>query len=930
MKKFPVLAGILLALVIFTNASVWEGAAATAANEDLPQEGYYAATNSFPRDTVVDITNLENGKTIRVIVWGGLDTPGLLIILSKDASKAIGLEARTIGRVRMSQPADSIAFSRFTDGLVNSGDPDYDPRAAVEADNPPAEASVPERPASPAAAERPPAEAPVLERPAAAPSVPPVETTTGVSPVPEEEALPSSTIVDVPESYEPLSPESPVSGTEIAEAAPESPSGTPVGGLPQTEDRSESRPEDAAPVPPQREQESSVPEEAAESSPVLREPAAELAEPVLNLQEPVPEPSPVPGEAAPKPAESVSDLAETAPESGPVSGDIAAESAAEPVRVGEPAAESNPLVSKPPFTETAEVKADPKETGKTEPPDKLAEAIPKAEEPVSDLAWIDRKLNALNLDTDIADSSPGPARKEGGVELSTGAPPVSVKTAPDAGRPASPPAPVKPAPEAARPGPPATPAKPQSGKPVLKEADPDAAWETGGSKEPRSSAPEPRGTDPAREAVIDPASVIEPVKNIKEPPKPAAEPSAEDLRPQVGSVVAKAGEPKPAREPSAEDLRPQVGPVVAKAAEPKSVGEPSAEDLQPQVGPVTAKAAEPKSAGEPSAEDLRPQVGPVTAKAAEPKPAGEPSAEDLQPQVGPVTAKAAEPKPAGEPSAEDLQPQVGPVTAKAGEPKPAREPSVEDLRPQVGPVTAKVAEPKSAGEPSAEDLQPQVGPVTAKAVEPKSAGEPSAEDLRPDVVEAIPALSSSQEPDKIEPLVEPEQPAAEVGQRVVKAESPLPEGKADQGQKASETDAGLQEEPAALEAALETLADILGQNQKEDEAGKTGDKAAGEAPAVKPVPPENRPAAGKQENFPIPTIDKLEKGKYYLQLGAFSKRETVERELLKIDRAYPLIIQGSGAMYRILVGPVNRGESNALLERFKTLGYRDAFVRTGS
>ncbi|GHV45205.1 lipoprotein [Spirochaetia bacterium] len=135
MKNIRNLIFIAAALLTLTNASVWEGAAAAAPLGDLPDEGYYAATNSFPRNTVVDILNLETGKSIRVIVAAGLDTPGLLAVLSREAAASIGLQSRLIGRIRMTQPSDPIAFSRFTEGLATSGDPDYDPQAMVAADS---------------------------------------------------------------------------------------------------------------------------------------------------------------------------------------------------------------------------------------------------------------------------------------------------------------------------------------------------------------------------------------------------------------------------------------------------------------------------------------------------------------------------------------------------------------------------------------------------------------------------------------------------------------------------------------------------------------------------------------------------------------------------------------------------------------------------
>jgi hypothetical protein len=149
------MACVTAALLVLTGASVWEGAASIAPLGDLPDEGFYAATNSFPRNTVVDITNLETGQSIRVIVAAGLETPGLLAVLSRDAADRLGIRSRSIGRIRMTQPSDPVAFSRFTEGLASSGDPDYDPRALVNADplaqnyiqNPPA-AETPGAPAS--------------------------------------------------------------------------------------------------------------------------------------------------------------------------------------------------------------------------------------------------------------------------------------------------------------------------------------------------------------------------------------------------------------------------------------------------------------------------------------------------------------------------------------------------------------------------------------------------------------------------------------------------------------------------------------------------------------------------------------------------------------------------------------------------------------
>jgi cell division septation protein DedD len=125
-------AGFSVVLFFTTGASVWEGAAAVSAGGELPDTGLYVATDSFPRNTVVDITNLENGKTVRGIVATALGSPGLLALISKEGAQAIGLQSRFIGRIRMSQPVDPVSHSMLSGEYDFSGDPDFDPGAALK------------------------------------------------------------------------------------------------------------------------------------------------------------------------------------------------------------------------------------------------------------------------------------------------------------------------------------------------------------------------------------------------------------------------------------------------------------------------------------------------------------------------------------------------------------------------------------------------------------------------------------------------------------------------------------------------------------------------------------------------------------------------------------------------------------------------------
>lgn len=74
----------------------------------------------------------------------------------------------------------------------------------------------------------------------------------------------------------------------------------------------------------------------------------------------------------------------------------------------------------------------------------------------------------------------------------------------------------------------------------------------------------------------------------------------------------------------------------------------------------------------------------------------------------------------------------------------------------------------------------------------------------------------------------------------------------------------------------------------------------------------------------------LEKG-WYVQIGAYSSQDIASKAIQNIETNYPFAIQainsGGNVMYRLLLGPLNQGESAAALQRFKSIGYSDAFIR---
>ena len=131
MKKVWLYAIVCVSLIVFVNASVWEGAAAASSKGELPDSGLFIATNAFPVNTMVEVTNLDNGKTVRVMTSTHLDAPGLLAMLSKDASDSIGLPARALGRIRISQTDDPAVSFKLESEFSSSNDPDYNPALFV-------------------------------------------------------------------------------------------------------------------------------------------------------------------------------------------------------------------------------------------------------------------------------------------------------------------------------------------------------------------------------------------------------------------------------------------------------------------------------------------------------------------------------------------------------------------------------------------------------------------------------------------------------------------------------------------------------------------------------------------------------------------------------------------------------------------------------
>jgi hypothetical protein len=142
MKRFSAIAGMLVLAALGICAAVWDGSAVAGVAGDFPGDGLYGACNSFPRDTTVTVTNLENGKTVTVTVTRGVENPGVFIALSPKAAAALGMQAGASARIR----AEALTASQAETSLPptragETADPDYNPKVFVERDRAAAKAA---------------------------------------------------------------------------------------------------------------------------------------------------------------------------------------------------------------------------------------------------------------------------------------------------------------------------------------------------------------------------------------------------------------------------------------------------------------------------------------------------------------------------------------------------------------------------------------------------------------------------------------------------------------------------------------------------------------------------------------------------------------------------------------------------------------------
>lgn len=92
---------------------------------------------------------------------------------------------------------------------------------------------------------------------------------------------------------------------------------------------------------------------------------------------------------------------------------------------------------------------------------------------------------------------------------------------------------------------------------------------------------------------------------------------------------------------------------------------------------------------------------------------------------------------------------------------------------------------------------------------------------------------------------------------------------------------------------------------------------------------EDKPEATSYDKYIVPSLKDLESGKYYIQIAVYGNDENILEVINKYGTNYPITIvpMAGGKTKQVLVGPVTMDEYKVVLERFKSYGFKDAFLR---
>ena len=264
------------------------------------------------------------------------------------------------------------------------------------------------------------------------------------------------------------------------------------------------------------------------------------------------------------------------------------------------------------------------------------------------------------------------------------------------------------------------------------------------------------------------------------------------------------------------------------------------------------------------------------------------------------------------------EPEVEPIKeAEKVEEKPAEDSSLMYAPETVAPITETYMEPAKENPPITVD------PINEPAAKPEAAPAPVTEVSEPQEPEQ--PKEEIEDVEVVDPVVEPvdEAPVEEKKVETVASVTPKNEPIAD---KKEEAPAPIEETPAPVE---ETPVEETPAEEAEDSG--TYEETDSDIYTAAEEKPEEESAVPVNEIKPVSS--KLEKGKTYVQIVIYDDKYNRDDVLKKYGKKYPMVVEErlvkNNTRYTIFVGPLKPDETGAVLERFKQLGFKDAFLKKG-
>lgn len=79
----------------------------------------------------------------------------------------------------------------------------------------------------------------------------------------------------------------------------------------------------------------------------------------------------------------------------------------------------------------------------------------------------------------------------------------------------------------------------------------------------------------------------------------------------------------------------------------------------------------------------------------------------------------------------------------------------------------------------------------------------------------------------------------------------------------------------------------------------------------------------------IPLAGSLAKGSYYVQIASYTDPVNARKLVDSYGGKYPMIVEKVDGKLKVCIGPVKKDEYGAIIERFRSLGFKGAFGRKG-